>query len=401
MNKPLSDITVVDVSSYVTAGFSTLMLANQGAEIIKIERPGTGDPNRESGPPFVEEESSYFMTVNYGKKSVAVNLKTEQGVEIVRDLVADADVFIENFRPGKADALGLGYDDLAPLNEELIYCAISAFGDTGPWSDRPGFDAIMQGRTGVMSVTGYPDQPPAKVGLPFTDVVTGMWASFGIMTALHRRDMTGNGEYIDLAMFDSIMPILTKQLGKAFEGQTPSRIGTRDPVIAPYQTYETAEGYLIVAAGTDALWQQFCTIIGREDLLEDDRFRTNADRVGHVDELEAELETTLHQRTAAEWESILVEDHDFPAGPVWTVDQALDSEQLAERDMVEHIDHTNLGSYPVMDHPLKYAHAAHGFDRHAPVLGEHTDEILHNLDYTDSDIEQMQKHGVIGGDQDV
>lgn len=394
--KPLAGITVVDITSFVTGGFATMILANLGAEVIKIERPEVGDPNRGSGPPFVDGESSYFMTVNYGKESVEINLKADEGREIVYSLVEDADVFVENFRPGTVERLQLDDETLRERNEELIYCSISAFGESGPWSERPGFDAIMQGRSGLMSVTGEEGGQPVKVGLPVTDIVTGMWAAMSVISALYTRSETGRGEYIDLAMFDSIIPWLTKQAGFAFEGEETRRLGTRDPVLAPYQAYEAKDGYLIIAAGNDKLWEVLCEAIGRTDLLDDPRFSTNSKRVEHVETLERELESTLTEKSVDEWLSILIDEYELPVGPVWDVDRAIDNEQTEARNMIQEREHSKIGSYPVIDHPFNFRNSDSGFEKHAPALGESTEEVLKALGYTDSDIANLKDGDVIG-----
>ena len=262
----LDGITVVDLTTFVTGGFASLMLANQGAEVIKVERPDVGDDNRHSGPPFVDGESPYFWTINYDKRSVELNLKHEAGLAALYDIVAEADVFVQNYRPGTAEKLHVDDDSIREVNEDVVYCAISAFGQTGPWRQRPGYDLLVQGMGGIMSVTGEPDGRPVKVGLPQTDLITAMWAAFGIVTALYRREVTGEGEYIDLAMLDATLPWLTKQAGKVFADEQPERMGTKDPVLAPYQTFETADGYLNVACGNQKIYEQLCEALDRPDL---------------------------------------------------------------------------------------------------------------------------------------
>jgi succinate--hydroxymethylglutarate CoA-transferase len=272
VTKIFDGITVLDLSTFVTGGFATMMLANQGAEIIKVERPNIGDDNRHSGPPFVEGaapegtgriaaehgESPYFWSVNYDKKSIELDLKTESGREALYDLAAEADVFVENYRPGTTKRLGIAYKDIHEYNEDIVYCSISAFGETGPWSERPGYDLLVQGLSGLMGVTGPEEGELAKVGLPVTDLITAMWAAFGIVIALYKRERLGEGEHIELGMLDATIPWLTKQAGKSFAGETPSRMGTKDPVLAPYQAYPTADGYLNVACGNQKLWRELC-----------------------------------------------------------------------------------------------------------------------------------------------
>ncbi|ELZ19964.1 family 3 CoA transferase [Halosimplex carlsbadense 2-9-1] len=392
----LDGIKVVDLSTFVTGGFCSMMLANQGADVVKIERPNVGDDIRHSGPPFIDGESPYYWTVNYDKRSVELDLKSERGLASFYDLVEVADVVIQNFRPGTAERLGVGYDDLAARSDGLVYCDISAFGATGPWSERPGYDLLVQGMSGIMSVTGEEGRDPVKVGLPQTDLITAMWAVFGIVCALYRRERTEEGEYIELGMLDATLPWLTKQAGKVFAGEEPTCMGTKDPVLAPYQTFETADGHLNVACLNAKLWRGFCEAIERPDLPEDPRFETNADRVEHMDELEAELASTLGERTTEEWMDVLV-DAGIPAGPVQTVEEALSNEQTDARGMVTRIDDGDR-EIPVIEHPLNFEHADSGFDSPPPALGEHTDEVFAEIGYSRDRLERLREEGVFGDD---
>ncbi|WP_135855365.1 CaiB/BaiF CoA transferase family protein [Halorussus salinus] len=405
----LDGIRVLDLSTFVTGGFCSLMLANQGAEVIKVERPEVGDDNRHSGPPFVASEeydgpgrtaadrgeSPYFWTVNYDKKSVELNLKSDEGLAVLYELAEEADVFVENYRPGTADRLGVGYDDLREENDQLVYCSISAFGDSGPWRDRPGYDLLVQGMSGMMSVTGPEDGDPVKVGVPQTDLVTGMWAAFGILGALYRRERTGEGERVELGMLDAVLPWLTKHAGKAFVGEESTRMGTKDPVLAPYQTFETADGHINVACLNQKLWRQFCEAVDRPDLAADPRFETNADRVENMDELEAELSESISQRPTDEWIELLADDHGLPVGPVYNVDEALHNEQVEARNVVTSADHPAVGEIPVVEHPLNFDHAESGFDAAPPLLGEDTEPILRELGYDDARIESLRESGAI------
>jgi succinate--hydroxymethylglutarate CoA-transferase len=406
----LDGVTVVDLTTFVTGGFATLMLANQGAEVIKVERPEVGDDNRHSGPPFVAPnegydgpgrtadengESPYFWTINYDKRSVELNLKTPEGLAALYDLVETADVVVENFRPGTAERLGVGYDDLTEVHESLVYCSISAFGETGPWSSRPGYDLLVQGTSGIMSVTGPADGDPVKVGLPQTDLITGMWAAFGIVGALFRRERTGEGDRIELGMHDAALPWLTKQAGAAFVGETPERMGTKDPVLAPYQTLPTADGYLNVACGNQKLWAELCDAIDRPDLREDERFASNPDRVEHMDALEAELAETFRERTTAAWVDLLADERGLPVGPVYDVPTALENEQTEARGVVRELDHPALGEVPVVEHPLNFERAEAGFESAPPLLGEDTEAVLRDLGYDDDAIAELRESGAI------
>jgi crotonobetainyl-CoA:carnitine CoA-transferase CaiB-like acyl-CoA transferase len=395
-NKILDGITVLDLSTFVTGGFCSAMLANQGADVIKVERPGVGDDNRHSGPPFIDGESPYFWTINYGKRSVELDLKNPEGREALYDLVEEADVFIQNYRPGVADKLEVNYETLTEYNDDLVYLAISAFGQTGPWSQRPGYDLLVQGMGGIMSVTGPEDGDPVKVGLPQTDLITAMWGAFGVVSALHKRQHTGEGEYIDLGMLESVLPWLTKQAGKVFAGESPERMGTKDPVLAPYQTFPTADGYINVACLNQKLWSGLCEAMDRPDLADDERFETNAGRVEHMDELEAELEATFRERTTDEWMGLLVEEAGVPAGPVYEVEDALENPQTEARDAVTEIEDPDRGTIPVIEHPLKYGDADSGFESPPPTLGEHNRDVFRDLGYSEDDLDALEDAGVFG-----
>ena len=394
----LDGVTVIDCSTFVTGGFCSMMLANQGATVIKVERPGVGDDIRHSGPPFVDGESPYYWSVNYGKQSVEIDLKSEAGLEALFDLANEADVFLQNFRPGTAERLGVDAETIRSLNEQVIYCAISAFGATGPWRERPGYDLLVQGTSGFMSVTGEPDRPPVKVGLPIADLITGMWAAFGIVTALYRREQRGEGETIDLGMLDAALPWLTKHAGAVFAGETPSRMGTRDPVLAPYQTYETADGHLNVACLNDRLWKRLCVAVDREELLDDERFETNADRVEHMDALTESLQTAFRERSTDEWMTLLVEEAGVPAGPVFSVEEALYNEQTEARGTVTAIDAGERGEIPAVEHPIRFANADSGFELPPPELGEHTRDVFRALGYDEDEIDDLAARGAFGGE---
>lgn len=388
------DLLVVDLSTFVTGGFCSLMLANQGADVVKVERPGAGDDIRHSGPPFIDGDSPYYWTVNYGKRSVELDLKSDAGLAALYELVEEADVFLQNFRPGTAEKLGVDYEAIRERNEDVVYCAISAFGQTGPWSQRPGYDLLVQGLSGIMSVTGESGGRPVKVGLPQTDLITGMWAAFGISSALYKREVTGEGDYIDLGMLDAALPWLTKQAGKVFAGEETARMGTKDPVLAPYQTFSTADGHLNVACLNQKLWRGFCVAIDREDLVEDDRFAENADRVEQMAELEAELETTLAEKTTDEWMEILV-DAGIPAGPVQGVDDALHNEQTEARGVMRTMEKGDT-EVPVIEHPLNFEHAESGFESPPPDLGEHTESVFAELGFSDEKLAEMRAAGAFG-----
>ena len=394
--KILSDVTVLDLSTFVTGGFCSAMLANQGADVVKVEQPGYGDAIRHTGPPFMQGESPYYWTVNYGKRSLELDLKNDEAKEALYDLAAEADVVLQNYRPGTAERLGVDYESIREHNEEIIYVAVSAFGQTGPWRERTGYDLLIQGMGGIMDVTGEEGRQPVKVGLPMTDLVTAMWAAFGVSTALYRRERTGEGEYLDLGMLEAVLPWLTKQAGQVFAGETPERMGTKDPVLAPYQTFETKDGYINICILNEKLWGELCEVLDRPDLPADERFETNADRVDHADELEAEIEATLAERTTEEWIEIIAEEGGIPAGPVHSVEEALYNPQIDARGTITEIDHPELGEVPVIEHPLKFEHADSGFELPPPLLGEHNRDVFRDLGYSEEQIDAMEEAGVFG-----
>lgn len=394
--KILDGITVLDLSTFVTGGFSSAMLANLGAEVIKVEQPGYGDAIRHSGPPFVRGESPYYWTVNYGKQSVELDLKNDRAKEALYELVAEADIFIQNYRPGTAERLDVDYESIEDHNEQIIYLAISAFGQTGPWAKRSGYDLLIQGMSGIMSVTGEEGRQPVKVGLPMADLVTAMWAAFGAIAALYRRELTGEGEYIDLGMLEATLPWLTKQAGQVFAGEEPERMGTKDPVLAPYQTFETADGYLNICILNEKLWHELCEVIDRPDLPADERFEQNADRVAHQDELEAEIEKTLAEKTTEEWIEIIADEGGVPAGPVYEVEEALNNPQIDARGTITELDHPELGAVPVIEHPLKFENSDSGFELAPPLLGEHNRDVFREMGYSEEELDELEEMGVFG-----
>ena len=306
---PLAGIRVIDVTRVVSGPFATMQLADLGAEVIKIEAPGTGDDSRAFGPPFVGGESAYFLAVNRNKKSLALDLKHPRSHEVVRALVATADVFVENFRPGTADRLGIGYEALSAINPRLVYAAISGFGRTGPERDRPGYDLVVQGEGGLMDITGEPDGPPTKVGCPVADLVSGLYAAQGILAALRVRDATGRGQRVDVAMIDAVASLLTYNAGGWFAtGESPRRRGNRHPTIVPYAPFEAADGWINLGIANDAIWRRFCKVAGRSDLAEHPSFAAAPDRVRNAAELVPIVEAIVAARSRDEWVGLLDPD---------------------------------------------------------------------------------------------
>ncbi len=393
---PLAGVRILDLSRILSGPFATMIFADLGADVIKLENPITGDDTREWAPPYQGDQSAYFLSVNRNKRGIAVDLKAEQGREIALRLAERADVVVENFRPGTAGRLGLGYDALSALNPRLIYASISGFGQTGPYASEAGYDAIAQALGGVMSVTGEADGEPVRVGNSAADIFAAMWASVGILAALHARHTTGRGEWIDISLLDGQIASLTYLAGGYFaSGEVPRRYGSAHPSIVPYQALRTQDGYLMVAVGNDALWQRFAPLIGLGELADDPRFATNPQRVAHRSELIRLIETALASKGSAAWADDLSRVG-IPAGAINGIDAALAHPQVQARGMVLTAEHPSAGTLRMTGSPIKLSGYTAKARRAPPMLGEHTDEVLGELGYSPADIAVMRDAGAIG-----
>ena len=411
---PLEGVRVVDLTRILAGPYCTQALADAGADVVKIEEPGKGDDTRGWGPPFVLEqggaalrppeaparaprgESAYFLSVNRGKRGMTLNLKAPRGREILWKLLETADVLVENFRPGALDRLGFSCADVRRRHPRIVYASISGYGADGPLGGRPGYDAVLQGEGGLMSLTGAPDGPPYKVGASLVDVLAGMTAFQGIVLALLRRERTGEGGRVDVSLLESLLPTLTYHTATyLLAGQTPARLGNRHPNLAPYEAFEARDGHVIVGVGSESLWRGFCAAIGDAGLAGDPRFATNAQRVTNYDALRDILVPVLRSRTVAAWLEGL-EAAGIPCGRVRTVGEALDSGQVAARGLLLEVDHPALGRGRYGGSPIHLDGAGRGSRLPPPLLGQHTAEVLRErLGLEVDGVEALRREGVV------
>lgn len=373
----LQDLVIVDLTRILSGPYCTLYFADWGATVIKIEPPG-GDDTRRWGPPFIDGESAYFLSVNRNKKSVVLDLKTDEGRQHVRDLVIQADVVVENFRPGTLDRWGLGYDALKALNPRIILASISGFGQDGPYRDLPGYDLIAQGMGGLMAVTGTLGQPPVKAGFSLADIGAGMWAALGILTALYRRERTGEGAWVDVSLLDTMMAWQTYLAQNYFAtGRDPVPLGNAHPSICPYQTFKAQDDYLNIAVGNDKLWRDFCEALDRRDWADDPRFITNADRVEHREILVDMIEEVLATRPVGYWIERL-KSRGVPCGPVYRLSELYRDPQVQARFMKVPLQHPRLGKIWQVGNPVKFRGSQGNWTEWTPPpeLGEHTQEVI-------------------------
>ncbi len=371
----LSHLKVLDLTSNLSGPYCAMILADQGADVIKIERPNVGDDMRLT-PPFLGGESAPFMTANRNKRSVIMDLKTEEGLADFKRLVADADVLVENFKPGTADRIGVGYDAMSALNPRLIYCSISGFGQTGPYASRGGFDLISQAMTGLAAICGDEDGPPHRLPIPVTDICAGMNGAIGVLTALAARERSGRGQQVDVSLFETGIALGFYEPASFFAtGQTPERLGQRHRGSAPYQIFATADGHIAIGAAAQRFWSLTCKVVGCEELIDDPRFVQKADRVKNNEELVEILEKRLIQKTTKEWFDQL-DAQGVPAGPVMDHKEMFSDPQTLARDMVVDLDHPAAGATRVLGVPIKLSDTPGRVRRPAPRHGEHTEEVL-------------------------
>jgi crotonobetainyl-CoA:carnitine CoA-transferase CaiB-like acyl-CoA transferase len=383
--RPLDGIKVVDLSRILAGPYCTQYLGEMGADVVKVEPPGHGDDTRTWGPPFVGEEAVYFLAANRNKRGIVLDLKSERGQEAVRRLVADADVLVENFRPGTLERWGLDYASLSALNPRLIHVSITGFGQTGPYRDRPGYDLVAQALGGVMSLTGEADGAPAKVGLPVADLNAGTWAIIAVLMALQARHTTGRGQYLDVSLLDTQLAWHVYAAGATFyDVKRPQRMGSAHPSIVPYQAYQVSDSWLIIAIGSEKLWRAFCATLDLP-IADDPRFASNSARAANRDVLNAMLSAVLITRTAGEWMK-LFDAASIPAAPINTIDEIYADPWAEARDQVVRLPHPGIGTYFGNGFPVKASDTPAAPTSAPPVLGQHTAEVLAELGYTPAEI---------------
>ncbi len=383
MPGPLSDVRVLDLSRVLTGPFCSMMLADMGAEVIKVELPGRGDDTRQWGPPYLETESYYYLSVNRNKKSVALNLKDPRGREAVLKLAARSDVVLENFRPGTMDDLGLGYETLRAVNPRLVYASITGFGPDGPYRDKVAYDLILQGMGGLMGITGEEGGAPVRIGVAIADIGAGMWTAYGILAALHARERTGAGQKVETSLMDGQVAWMTYMAHLYFAtGASPGRMGSAHPTIVPYQAFRVKDGYINIAVGNDSFWVKFGRALGlTAEVIADSRFATNSARATHRQEVLDLIEPILATRGSREWLEAL-EQAGVPAGPIYTMEQLFSDPQVLHRSMVLDVPHPTLGSVRLTGIPLKLSETPGEVRTAPPLLGQHTEEVLTSLGYT-------------------
>ena len=395
MPSSLDGIRVLDLTRVLAGPYCTMMLGDLGADVVKIEPPERGDDTRHWGPPFVGVASAYYLCVNRNKRSVTVNLKTEAGREIVRRLATQADVLAENFKAGSLAEWGLDFASLSTLNPRLVYLSITGYGQTGPWRDRPGYDLVIQAEGGVMAITGPEGGPPYKVGVAIADLTTGMMAAQAVLAALFHRERTGQGQWIDLALYDTHLAWLANVASSHLvTGEPALRYGNAHQSLVPYEVFPTADGYLALGVGNDRQFSRLCDLVGHPEWATDPRFLTNPARVAHRSELVPLLQAALRQGSTASWLAAL-EQADIPAGKVNSVAEALSGPTVAAREMVVEVPHPTAGSVRLVGSPLKFSATPNTIRRHPPLLGEHTDAVLAEMGYPPEHIESLRLAGVI------
>lgn len=392
--RPLEDITVIDATQALVGPLTSQTLGDMGAEVVKIERPGHGDLTRTYSPVYGDELSAYFVSLNRNKRSVTLDLTSEEGQEILHDLVADADVFLHNFSPGNEEKFAADYETLSGVTADLVYCGMSGYGEGSPYTGEKSFDIILQGESGMMSITGSEEQP-ARVGVSISDISGAMTGIYAITTALYHRERTGEGQEIDLALLDTSFQFLLYHVSNYFAtGENPQRMGTRHPSLMPYQAFETEDDYIIVGVISEKHWPPFCRAIGYEEWIDDPEYATFTDRIENRRELDAILDELFLEKTTGEWLQIL-EAENVPCTRLNSVEDIVNDPHIEARGMVAEMEHEELGTFKSPANPVQFSDLETDRTEAPPRLGEHTDEVLAELGYDEEDVERFHEDGVV------
>lgn len=397
MPQALEDLKVLDLSRVLAMPYCSMMLGDLGAEIIRVERPGVGDETRHWGPPWAGEQSAYYLCTNRNKKSITIDLKKKDGQEIIRRLARRCDILLENFLPGSLAEMNLGYEDIKAVNPGIIYASVTGYGQYGPYRNLPGFDFIMQAQGGLMSIIGESDGPPMKVGVAIVDITAGLFACSTILAALHHREKSGTGQYIDIALLDAQVAWLANQASNyLISGKVPRRSGNAHPNIVPYETFQAQDGvYIALGVGNDNQWKKFCKLARIESLADDPRYVTNPKRVENRKELVSFLQDLFLKKTSEEWLKLLGEA-EIPCGPINTIDRVLSDPQILAREMVVEMEHPATGKFKLVGSPMKLSDTPVQYRIPPPLLGEHTEEVLRDiLKYDRAKISRLREDKVI------
>ena len=390
--RALDGVRVLDLTRALAGPYCTMMLGDYGADVVKIEIPGTGDDTRGWGPPYIGDQSAYFLSINRNKRSITLNLRNPKGRDVFMDMARTADVIVENYTPGVTSRLGIDYESVKVVNPGIIYCSISGFGQTGPYREKPAYDQVMQGLGGIMSLTGEPEGSPVKMGIALTDIGAGMMGAYGILGALYHRESSGEGEgqHIDVSMLDLQVAWLTYMGGYYFAtGANPKKVGAAHPTLVPYQAFMCQDGkYINIAVGSERLWQRFCAAMGREDLQEDPDYAENGDRVRNRSKLVPLLQEEFLKKPTAEWVT-QIEAGGVPCGPINELSDVFADPQVLDRNMLLDVAHPTLGTIKQAGIPIKYSRTEGEIRMPPPLLGEHTRELLTEMGYTDDQLKDL------------